>query len=138
MMQEIPGGATPVSGIRNSTSNIKKVMPSVSNLYDRWSNKRLIRLLALLLALAVPAPVLLGGDDDHDRDKDHEDSESFKKLSAEWWQWALSIPTSVNPLLELEPKDPKEERCMIGQRGSVWFLAGVFGASAATRTCSVP
>jgi len=46
---------------------MKKVMTYVCNLYDRWSNKRLIRLLALLLALAIPAPVLLGGDEDHGR-----------------------------------------------------------------------
>ena len=41
------------------------------------------------------------------------------QLTGEWWQWALSIPTSVNPLL-----DTTGERCMIGQRGSTWFLAG--------------
>ena len=46
---------------------MKKVMPYLCNLYARWSNKRLIRLLALLLALAIPAPVLLRADDDHDR-----------------------------------------------------------------------
>ena len=60
-------------------------------------------------------------------------SESFKKLSAEWWQWALSIPTSENPQL-----DNTGEKCMVGQRGSVWFLAGVFGGGEATRICSVP
>jgi hypothetical protein len=64
-----------------------------------------------------------------------EDSESFKKLSAEWQQWALSIPASENPQL-----DTTGGKCMVGQRGSVWFLAGVFfgGAGTATRTCSVP
>lgn len=61
------------------------------------------------------------------------DSGPFEKLSAEWWQWALSIPTSENPQL-----DSTGEKCMIGQRGSVWFLAGVFGGGEATRTCSVP
>ena len=60
---------------------------------------------------------------------------SFEKLSAEWQQWALSIPTSVNPQL-----DTNGGHCMVGQRGSVWFLAGVFfgGTGMATRTCSVP
>jgi hypothetical protein len=64
-----------------------------------------------------------------------EDSESFKKLSAEWQQWALSIPASENPQL-----DTTGGKCMVGERGSVWFLAGVFfgGAGTATRTCSVP
>lgn len=54
-------------------------------------------------------------------------------LTGEWWQWAMSIPTSVNPLL-----DTTGERCMIGQRGSIWFLAGVNGGGSAERTCSVP
>jgi len=60
-------------------------------------------------------------------------SNSFKKLSAEWWQWALSIPTSINPQL-----DATGENCVVGQRGSVWFLAGTFGGGSATRTCAVP
>jgi hypothetical protein len=45
---------------------MKKVMTYVCNLYDRWSNKRLIRLLVLLLALSIAAPVLVRGDDDRD------------------------------------------------------------------------
>jgi hypothetical protein len=61
------------------------------------------------------------------------DYQLFQKLSAEWWQWALSIPTSQNPQL-----DSTGEDCMIGQQGSIWFLAGVFGGGEATRTCSVP
>ena len=54
-------------------------------------------------------------------------------LTGEWWQWAMSIPTSVNPLL-----DTTGERCMIGQRGSIWFLTGVNGGGSATLICSVP
>ena len=54
-------------------------------------------------------------------------------LTGEWWQWAMSIPTSVNPLL-----DTTGERCMIGQRGSIWFLTGVNGGGSATLLCSVP
>lgn len=55
------------------------------------------------------------------------------QLSAEWWQWALSIPTAVNPMLDTGGAD-----CMVGQRDSVWFLAGMFFGGTATRTCSVP
>ena len=54
-------------------------------------------------------------------------------LTAQWWQWAFSIPTSVNPQLDDTGQD-----CMVGQRGSIWFLAGVFGSGSAKRTCSVP
>lgn len=55
-------------------------------------------------------------------------------LTAEWWQWALSIPASVNPLT-----DPTGDFCMVGQRGPIWFLAGnSTGAPMITRNCSVP
>ncbi len=54
-------------------------------------------------------------------------------LGAKWQEWALSIPTPVNPQL-----DNTGANCMIGQRGSKWFLAGTFGGGTAMRTCSVP
>jgi hypothetical protein len=43
-------------------------------------------------------------------------ADSFPDLSAEWWQWALSIPTPVNPQL-----DPNGANAVVGQRGKVWF-----------------
>ena len=39
---------------------MKKVMSYLCNLYNRCGGTRLFRLLALLLALAVTTPVLLG------------------------------------------------------------------------------
>ena len=54
-------------------------------------------------------------------------------LTGEWWQWALSIPNSVSPL-----SDATGERCMIGQRGSIWLLAGISGTGSTTRSCDVP
>ena len=61
-------------------------------------------------------------------------SDGLKSLTAQWWQWALSIPTSQNPLL-----DTTGEKCMVGQRGSTWFLAGLFnGGGPIIRNCSVP
>ena len=60
------------------------------------------------------------------------DSASFKQLSAEWWQWVLSIPASDNPLL-----DNTGARCVVGQRGATWFLAGNLGGTT-VRTCSLP
>lgn len=65
-------------------------------------------------------------------DSDSE-SDSFKKLSAQWWQWALSIPTPENPML-----DATGDKCVVGQNGSTWFLAGIFNDSTAVRNCSVP
>ena len=75
------------------------------------------------LGLMIPLKVALA---------DHQSSE---ESSAEWQQWALSIPTiptSLNP-----ERDPDGRNCMVGQRGSVWFLAGTGGGSV-TRTCAVP
>ena len=60
------------------------------------------------------------------------DSASFKQLSAEWWQWVLSIPASDNPLL-----DNTGAQCVVGQRGATWFLAGNLGGTT-VRTCSLP
>jgi hypothetical protein len=62
--------------------------------------------------------------------------QSFSAWSAEWWQHALSIPTSMNPML-----DTNGSRCMIGQRGPVWFLQGVFAGISSpivTRKCDIP
>jgi hypothetical protein len=60
--------------------------------------------------------------------------QSAKELSAEWWEWAYSIPPSVNPIIDTTGED-----CVVGQRGDVWFLAGSTGTGGAvTRTCSVP
>jgi hypothetical protein len=86
----------------------------------------------VVIGLALMMPINMGFAES-DNNMESAEFESFDKLSAEWQQWALSIPTSVNPQL-----DTNGGKCMVGQRGSVWFLAGVFGAGTATRTCSVP
>jgi hypothetical protein len=62
-------------------------------------------------------------------------SATYGQGSNAWWQWALSIPTSTNPLLGDYSGDPK---CSAGQSGSVWFLAGTFGGGSATRSCTIP
>ena len=55
-------------------------------------------------------------------------------LTGDWWQWALSIPVSENPLVDQTGSD-----CNVGQRGRVWFLAGnLTGQPAVTRKCSLP
>ncbi len=60
-------------------------------------------------------------------------SDALKQLSARWWQWSLSIPVDTNPML-----DTTGENCMVGQNGPIWYLAGILGQGAATRTCSIP
>lgn len=58
--------------------------------------------------------------------------QSYKQWSAEWWQFVLSIPLSENPIF-----DETGEKCVVGQHGPVWFLAGTFSGTA-TRECSIP
>src|SRR5215475_9671951 len=60
-------------------------------------------------------------------------AQAYKQLTPQWWQWALSIPTDVNPLNDATGAD-----CMVGQRGSDWFLGGAFFGGSATRDCSIP
>jgi hypothetical protein len=50
--------------------------------------------------------------------------------SAKWWQWALAIPRSTNPMLGGD--------CEQGQQGPVWFLAGVWNGGTAERSCTIP
>jgi hypothetical protein len=57
----------------------------------------------------------------------------YAEWSARWWQWLLSIPADKNPNL-----DETGAHCAEGQTGQVWFLAGSFGGSAVTRSCTVP
>ena len=58
----------------------------------------------------------------------------LSELTGEWWQWALSIPNDQNP-----QTDASGQYCMVGQRGPIWFLAGVFGGGPpVARTCAVP
>lgn len=57
---------------------------------------------------------------------------AWSQLSAEWWQWVLSIPPSVNPLL-----DTTGDNCMVGQHGTNFFLAGSWSGTV-TRDCDIP
>ena len=58
--------------------------------------------------------------------------QDYAAWSVEWWQWAVSLPADVNPLL-----DETGDLCAAAQRGAVWFLAGVLSPSGlAMRHCS--
>lgn len=63
----------------------------------------------------------------------HPFGRTYGQWSNAWWQWALSIPASVNPLL-----DTTGAHCREGQSGKVWFLAGTTGGAAVTRNCTIP
>jgi hypothetical protein len=81
----------------------------------------LAALVAVAAGISMPVNVALA------------DTAGYKQLSSEWWQWALSIPADENPLA-----DTTGANCMVGQRGSNWFLAGTFGDTTVIRTCSIP
>ena len=81
--------------------------------------KRFVTVVGIGVVLITPVTAAFADSDSEKRAV--EDSRDFKELSAEWWQWALSIPTPVNPQL-----DASGSNAVIGQHGTVWFLAGVF------------
>lgn len=87
-------------------------------------NKIGCSIIAVALGSIMPAKTVLA-----DRDR----SQLLPELTAEWRQWAYSIPAGQNP-----QEDATGQYCMVGQRGPIWFLAGVFLGGSATRACTVP
>ena len=67
---------------------------------------------------------------------DRDSKESLSELSAQWWQWAISIPAKVNPLTDVGALGG--QYCMVGQRGDVWFLAGSTSGRETRRSCTLP
>lgn len=76
------------------------------------------------LALAASMAPLCAWADDHGDDT---------RTGAAWWQWALSVPTAANPLVDTDGSN-----CMVGQRGKTWYLAGSFNGGSVTRKCTIP
>lgn len=58
--------------------------------------------------------------------------ESYGQWAADWWIWALSIPSEINPL-----NDITGAYAAVGQHGPVWFLAGATTGTV-TRKVTVP
>jgi hypothetical protein len=86
--------------------------------------KRALAILAISISSLVVASPARADDDSH---------ESLRELTAQWWQWALSIPAAGNPLA-----DTTGVFCMVGQRGPVWFLAASITGLPVARTCTIP
>jgi hypothetical protein len=87
--------------------------------------------VSVAAALALPIPALAA--DFAFQPGSSVKGASVAQLSTEWWQWAMSIPSEVNPLRDLTGAN-----CGAGQQGAVWFLAGGFGSSKIRRSCVVP
>jgi hypothetical protein len=59
---------------------------------------------------------------------------TYGQWTAKWWQWALSIPSTNNPI-----SDETGEHASTNQNGPVWFLAGTFGENKIpNRRCEIP
>jgi hypothetical protein len=58
---------------------------------------------------------------------------SLGEYANNWWQWANSMPQEDSPVV-----DRTGSQCHINQAGRVWFLAGGYGSSKITRTCTIP
>jgi hypothetical protein len=92
--------------------------------------------LALVMMTGSPARAGNGNEDNPGilppQSKPH--GKSYPAWSATWWKWALGISATNNPL-----KDTNGQFAAVGQSGSVWFLAGVWGADKpVVRECTVP
>jgi hypothetical protein len=66
-------------------------MPSFFTLDNRRGGKSLIRLLALLLALAVAAPVLLADEQDYGQDRDHHDQGPRRDTDSIVGSWVVQV-----------------------------------------------
>jgi hypothetical protein len=53
------------------------------------------------------------------------------ELTAQWWQWILSIPADENPATDTTGED-----CSKGDFGDIFFLVGTFGGNA-ERECTI-
>lgn len=103
----------------------------------RIEYRRLVTVLAILLGFAgqtigplASKAIAAAGDDPVIEVQTF--GSSYGEWSERWWQWALSIPAEVNPVL-----DTTGANCAEGQVDDVWFLAGTFGGTV-ERTCDIP
>src|SRR6266566_1683440 len=59
---------------------------------------------------------------------------TYGQWAVAWWQWGLSVPAAVNPILDTTGANAGQ-----GQSGPVWFLGGTFGGGGPiNRTVTIP
>jgi len=93
---------------------------------DNFMNaKRCLRVFGIGLGFLIAIPVASAQSND---------------AQVQWWQWAFSIPGNINPQLGSygDAAHPQPVQCVVGQSGSLWFLAGTMGGPAVQRDCTVP
>jgi len=92
----------------------------------KWSNLFVVSVLALVLLAPQSAPAQGGSPSG---------VLGPAPLSALWWQWVLSIPASVNPLIDQTGANCGQNQGVFSER--VFFLSGTFNGFDA-RTCTIP
>jgi hypothetical protein len=58
---------------------------------------------------------------------------TYAEWGFSWWQWALAIPYSENPIFDMTGANQDQN-----QSGPVYFLAGTAGGPSVTRTVTIP
>jgi hypothetical protein len=97
-----------------------------------------VGLIGVAIATPVHAGVLPGQPEVYPRDSSVF-GRTYSEWSAEWEQWAYSLPYDHHPLFDTAG-------CSTGQSGPVWFLGGKFcspevgncSPTSAVRSCTVP
>ena len=91
-------------------------------------------LATAILLLAAALPTLAGTGNVGNPGILPPQSHAFGKTYAEWsvnyWQWVFSLPATNSPILDTGD-------CSAGQSGPVWFVAGTFGCTTNTRSCTI-
>jgi hypothetical protein len=108
----------------------------------RATHRRTISTFALLAMLLLASPAALARSLNPGVVDPNDDAygKSYEEWSAAWWQWVFSLPGADHPLFDQTGAD-----CDKGQKGKVWFLAGLFTKAgdtsepgAVTRSCTIP
>jgi hypothetical protein len=95
-------------------------------------------LVAVVLVISALSFAAMGGyyynayaQDNRNNNLDVQITEPTPELTAQWWQWILSIPAAENPLTDTTGED-----CNKGDFGDIFFLVGTLGGKA-ERECTI-
>jgi hypothetical protein len=93
----------------------------------------IIMVIMLIVVFIMVLPSFAGGKNPRIAPiNSHPHGKSYGEWAAAWWQWALELPASTHPLLDLGD-------CSEGQTGHVWFLGGTFASNPGVeRDCTIP
>ena len=67
---------------------------------SKTASRFLAAMLGIGLGLCIPTSIALA-DDRTDDDRTNDDRTNLEQLTSQWWQWVFSIPTALNPALDL-------------------------------------